>query len=135
MLHVFWDVGGNRSPRRKPMQSQENYQEFLQAIGVSHVEVDNQDMVTDIYQGAYYRIAKFMGPDVLTNTFMAGREAELEDLDGTTFTTTVNLDGGKIKIQFPKYVYTAEVSGDKLVEMNSIPGGITNRMVSKRLVE
>ncbi|XP_061542401.1 gastrotropin-like [Phycodurus eques] len=117
------------------LESQENYKEFLQALGVSQVQVVNEDMVTDIYQGTYNRIAKFMGADVLTNTFMPGKESELEDLDGTTFTTTVNLDRGKIKIQFPKYVYTAEVSGDKLIEINSIPDGVTNKMVSRRLLD
>ncbi|XP_019725683.1 gastrotropin-like [Hippocampus comes] len=114
------------------LESQENYKEFLEAIGVSKVEVANEDMVTDIYQGAYYSITKYMGGDSVTHTFMLNREAELEDLDGTTFKTTVRLEGGKIKIQFPKYVYTAEVSGDKLTEINSIPNGITNKMVSKR---
>ncbi|XP_061643811.1 gastrotropin-like [Phyllopteryx taeniolatus] len=117
------------------LESHENYNEFLQALGMSKVEVVNEDMVTDIYQGAYYRIAKFMGGDVLTNTFMPGKEAELEDLDGTTFMTTVNLEGGKIKIQFPKYVYTAEVSGDKLIEINSFPDGVTNKMVSRKLLD
>lgn len=82
------------------------------------MEVANEDMVTDIYQGAYYSITKYMGGESLTHTFMLNREAELEDLDGTTFKTTVRLEGGKIKIQFPKYVYTAEVSGDKLIEVS-----------------
>ncbi|XP_054648549.1 gastrotropin-like [Dunckerocampus dactyliophorus] len=113
------------------LESREKYKDFLDAIGVKQVEIDNEDFVTDMYQGAYFRIAKFMGSDVWTNTFMFGREVEMEDMDGTTFKTTVRLEGNKLKIQFPKYVYTAEIAGDKLVETNTI-GGITNKMVSKR---
>ncbi|XP_049598702.1 gastrotropin [Syngnathus scovelli] len=114
------------------LESQENYQEFLKAIGVSQMEIPNEDMVTDLYEGAYYRITKYFGSQTQSNTFLLGREAELEDLDGTTFQTIVNKEGNKIKIQFPKYVYTAQLSGDVLIEVNSIPGGITNKMVSKR---
>ncbi|XP_077434700.1 gastrotropin-like [Vanacampus margaritifer] len=117
------------------LESQENYKEFLKAIGASQVELENEDIVTDLYQEDFIRIAKFFGNESLTNTFLLGKEAEIDDLDGTTFKTTINLDGGKIKIQYPKYVYTAEVSGDKLTEINSIPGGITNKMISKREVE
>ncbi|XP_061139406.1 gastrotropin-like [Syngnathus typhle] len=117
------------------LASQENYKEFLQAIGVSQMEIPNEDMVTDLYEGAYYRITKYFGSQTLSNTFLLGREGELEDLDGATFKATVNKEGNKIKIQFPKYVYTAEISGDQLIEVNSIPGGITNKMVSKRQPE
>ncbi|XP_077434844.1 gastrotropin-like [Vanacampus margaritifer] len=116
------------------LESRENYKEFLEAIGASQVELENEDIVTDLYQEDFIRIAKFFGNESLTNTFLLGKEAEIDDLDGTTFKTTINLDGGKIKIQYPKYVYTAEVSGDKLTEINSIPGGITNKMISKKVV-
>ncbi|XP_077388822.1 gastrotropin-like [Festucalex cinctus] len=117
------------------LQSRQNYKEFLDAIGVSQVELQNEDIVTEFYQKDFIRITKYWGNENVSNTFLLNKRAEIEDLDGTTFETTVKMDGGKIKIEFPKYVYTAEISGDTLTEINSIPGGITNKMISKRVTE
>uniref|UniRef100_A0A3B4XRM4 Cytosolic fatty-acid binding proteins domain-containing protein n=1 Tax=Seriola lalandi dorsalis TaxID=1841481 RepID=A0A3B4XRM4_SERLL len=55
---------------------------------------------------------------------------ELETVDGDIFKTTVTPDGGKLKIQFPKYLYTAEVVGDKLVEVSTYN---LTLMISKKI--
>ncbi|XP_074503730.1 gastrotropin-like [Sebastes fasciatus] len=114
------------------VESQENYPEFLKAAGIEVPEdIKNEEMITDIYQNDHFRLTKFSMDKTWNNSFVIGKESELETLDGETFKTTVTLDGGKLKIQFPKYVYTAEMVGDKLVEVNTICA-VTNKMVSKR---
>ncbi|XP_037637192.1 gastrotropin-like [Sebastes umbrosus] len=114
------------------VESQENYREFLKAVGIEVPEdIKNEEMITDIYQNDHFRLTKFSMDKTWNNSFVIGKESELETLDGETFKTTVTLDGGKLKIQFPKYVYTAEMVGGKLVEVNTICA-VTNKMVSKR---
>ncbi|KAG7244940.1 hypothetical protein INR49_024337 [Caranx melampygus] len=99
------------------LESQENYEEFLKALGIKDPKSPNKDeVVTDIYQNDNFRLTKFLMDKTWNNIFRIGKETELETLDGDTFKTTVTLEGGKLKIQFPNYLYTAEVVGDKLVE-------------------
>ncbi|KAM9849759.1 gastrotropin-like [Aulostomus maculatus] len=112
------------------LESQENYKDFLNALGMKQ-EGSGEEIVTDMYQNDKFRMTKFLKDKTWNNTFLIGKESELEGLDGETFKTTVTLEGGKLQIQFPKYLYTAEVVGDKLIEVNSI-GGITNKMISKK---
>ncbi|XP_041800152.1 gastrotropin-like [Chelmon rostratus] len=114
------------------LESQENYQDFLKALGIKDVkDPSNHEIITDIYQNDTFRLTKFLMDRTWNNKFPIGKESELETLDGETFKTTVTLDGGKLKIQFPKYLYTAEVDGDKLIEVNTI-GAVTNKMISKK---
>ncbi|XP_044062120.1 gastrotropin-like [Siniperca chuatsi] len=114
------------------LESQENYEEFLKALGIEDPkDTNNDEIITDIYQNDDFRLTKFLMDKTWNNTFSIGQESELETMDGETFKTTVTLDGGKLKIQFPKYIYTAEVAGDKLIEVNTI-GAVTNKMISKK---
>ncbi|XP_071314306.1 gastrotropin-like [Trachinotus anak] len=115
------------------LESRENYEEFLKALGIKYLKDPNNDeIITDIYQNDNFRLTKFLMDKTWNNTFRIGKETELETLDGETFKTTVTLDGGKLKITFPKYIYTAEVVGDKLVEVNTTDG-VTNKMISKKM--
>ncbi|KAM3612510.1 uncharacterized protein V6R79_009479, partial [Siganus canaliculatus] len=97
--------------------------------GITHEDAEGDEVVTDIYQNDNFRLTKFLTDKTWTNSFLIGKESELETMDGTTFKTTVTLNGGKLKIEFPKYVYTAEMVGDKLVEVNTI-GNVTNKMIN-----
>ncbi|XP_074503731.1 gastrotropin-like [Sebastes fasciatus] len=114
------------------VESQENYREFLKAVGIEvPKDSSSDDMITDIYQNDKFKLNKSLMDKTWNNLFAIGKESELKTLDGETFKTTVTLDGGKLKIQFPKYLYTAEMVGDKLVEVNTI-GAVTNKTVSKK---
>ncbi|XP_070818276.1 gastrotropin-like [Chaetodon trifascialis] len=117
---------------RYVLESQENYKEFLKALGIKDDNhSSNDEIITDIYQNDTFRVTKFLVNRTWNNLFLIGKESELQTLDGETFKTTVTLDAGKLKIQFPKYLYTAEVDGDKLIEVNTV-GAVTNKMISKR---
>nr|XP_046261886.1 gastrotropin-like [Scatophagus argus] len=114
------------------LESQENYEDFLKALEIKDdKDHSNEEIVTDIYQNDSFRLTKFLMNKTWNNTFLIGKESELETLDGEKFKTTVTLEGGKLKIQFPKYLYTAEIVDDKLLEVNTI-GAVTNKMVSKK---
>lgn len=78
----------------------------------------------------------------VTNKFTIGKESEMESLGGKKFKVrgeekkkrkpslwdswlnrcssqaTVNLEGGKMTVNFPNYTQTNEISGGKLIEVN-----------------
>uniref|UniRef100_A0A3Q3LT07 Lipocalin/cytosolic fatty-acid binding domain-containing protein n=1 Tax=Mastacembelus armatus TaxID=205130 RepID=A0A3Q3LT07_9TELE len=110
---------------RYVLELHDNYEEFLKAHGHTNNNDSkghkNYRIITDIYQNDSFRLTKSLMDKTWNNTFTIGKETELETLDGKTFKATVTLDGGKLKIQFPKYLYTAEVVGDNLIEVSMYP--------------
>nr|XP_043896558.1 gastrotropin-like [Solea senegalensis] len=115
------------------LETQENYEEFLKAVGIKALEdLNNPNVVTDIYQNDTFRLTKLLEDKTWNNQFLIGREAELKTLDGEKFKTTVTLDGGKLKIHFPNYLYTAEVVGDKLIEVKTV-GAVSSTLISKKM--
>uniref|UniRef100_A0A4W6E608 Uncharacterized protein n=1 Tax=Lates calcarifer TaxID=8187 RepID=A0A4W6E608_LATCA len=86
------------------LENQENCEEFFKALGITNLKDSSSDeIITGIYQNDDFRLTKFLLDKTWNNTFPIGKEAEL----GTV-------------TQFPKYLYTAEVVGDKFVEVMSL---------------
>ncbi|XP_053284959.1 gastrotropin [Pleuronectes platessa] len=114
------------------LESCENYEEFLEALGITMPkEHGTGEVITEIHQNDEFRVTKHMEANTWCIKFHIGKEAELETAGGMKFKTTVTLDGGKLKIQFPNYLYTAEVVSDKLVEVQTV-AGVTAKMISKK---
>ncbi|KAK1343525.1 hypothetical protein QTO34_016305 [Cnephaeus nilssonii] len=68
----------------------------------------------------------------MTNKFTIGKECDMETMGGKKFKATVQMEGGKVVVDFPNYHQTSEIVGGKLVEISTI-GGVTYERVSKRL--
>ena len=94
------------------LESQENYTEFLKALGKRRVHANiikyvrssgllcvdkcfifstgiedpkGDKIITDIYQNDNFRLTKFLMNKTWSNTFDIGKESELETLNGETF--------------------------------------------------
>uniref|UniRef100_A0A3B4XC69 Fatty acid binding protein 6, ileal (gastrotropin) n=1 Tax=Seriola lalandi dorsalis TaxID=1841481 RepID=A0A3B4XC69_SERLL len=56
----------------------------------------------------------------VTNKFTIGKECDMETIGGKKFKATVSMEGGKLSVTFPNYHHTSEISGGKLVEVNTL---------------
>ncbi|KAL0973996.1 hypothetical protein UPYG_G00214070 [Umbra pygmaea] len=117
------------------LEKQENYDEFLEAIGFAKAKTNNK-VITEVVQDGDNFIWSQMIPNwTWTNTFTIGKECELEDMRGNKFMSTATMDGGKISVPFPDYHFTAEISGGKLILHCTTPGekSVTMTRISKRI--
>ncbi|OCT88223.1 gastrotropin [Xenopus laevis] len=121
---------------RYEVESQENYDAFMKLIGIPDDTIEkgrNFKYTTEVIQdGNNFTWSQIYPGHTLTNKFTTGQESELETMSGKKFKATVNLEGGKIVVDFPKYHHTSEIVGGNLVE-TSVAGGITFKRISKKV--
>ncbi|XP_069026984.1 gastrotropin-like [Embiotoca jacksoni] len=117
------------------LESQENYEEFLEAIGLLNAKTDHK-VVTEVAQdGNDFTWTQTIPNWSWCNKFSVGQECELTTMTGSKFKAPVTMEGGKISIQFPQYHFTAEIIGDKLVMNCVTPGekGVTFKRINLRI--
>ncbi|KAM4747838.1 gastrotropin-like [Rhinophrynus dorsalis] len=118
------------------VESQENYDTFMKAIGIPAETLEKGrdfKFTTEVVQnGNDFTWSQIYPGHTMTNKFTIGKESDLETMSGKKFKATVQMDGGKILVDFGKYQHTSEIIGGKLVE-TSVAGGITFTRVSKKL--
>uniref|UniRef100_UPI00398F247B gastrotropin-like n=1 Tax=Pristiophorus japonicus TaxID=55135 RepID=UPI00398F247B len=116
-------------------ESEENYEEFMKALGVPNEAIErgkNVKFYTKVVQnGNDFTWSQIYPCHTTTNKFTVGKESEFEMLNGDKVKVTVKLEGGKLHMIFPKYVHTAEIEGDKLIEI-SVSGKITLKRCYKK---
>ncbi|KAM4826618.1 gastrotropin [Thomomys bottae] len=118
-------------------ESEKNYDEFMKRLGLPGDVIEkgrNSKITTEVHQdGQNFTWSHYSsGGHIMTNKFTIGQESEMQTLSGKKFKATVQMEGGKVVVDFPNYHQTLEVVGDKLVEISTI-GGVTYERVSKRL--
>uniref|UniRef100_A0A8D0G4X9 Fatty acid binding protein 6 n=1 Tax=Sphenodon punctatus TaxID=8508 RepID=A0A8D0G4X9_SPHPU len=119
------------------VESEENYDEFMKKIGLPSDIIEkgrNFKIVTEVVQnGEEFTWSQlYPGGQSMTNTFVIGKESNMETMGGKKFKATVQLEGGKVVADFPNYHHTAEIAGGKLVEI-STTAGVTFKRISKRV--
>ncbi|CAB1458739.1 unnamed protein product [Pleuronectes platessa] len=117
------------------LESQENYEEFLEVLGLLSAKTDHI-VVTDVVQdGNNFTWTQSIPNWTWSNSFTIGQECELATMKGPKFKATVTMADSKISIEFPQYNFTAEIIEDKLVMICITPGekGVTFKRVSKRI--
>ncbi|CAK6956497.1 gastrotropin-like [Scomber scombrus] len=117
------------------LESQENYEEFLEAVGLLNAKTDHK-VVTEVLQdGNNFTWTQTIPNWNWSNKFTVGQECELATMMGSKFKAPVALENGKISIQFPQYIFTAEIIEDKLVMICITSGdkGVTFKRVNKRI--
>ncbi|XP_031713451.1 gastrotropin-like [Anarrhichthys ocellatus] len=117
------------------LESQDNYEEFLETIGLLHAKTDHKVVTEVVQDGNDFTWTQTIPNWSWSNKFTAGQQCELATMKGPTFTAVVTMEGGKISIPFPQYHFTAEIIEDKLI-MNCItPGekGVTFKRINKRI--
>ncbi|XP_042555533.1 gastrotropin [Dipodomys spectabilis] len=119
------------------VESEKNYDEFMKRLGLPSDVIEkgrNFKITTEVQQdGQDFTWSQYYsGGHIMTNKFTIGKECEMQTMGGKKFKATVQMEGGKVVVDFPNYHQTSEVVGDKLVEISTI-GGVTYERVSKRL--
>ncbi|XP_030595772.1 gastrotropin-like [Archocentrus centrarchus] len=117
------------------LESQENYAEFLEAVGLLNAKTDYK-VVTEVLQdGNNFTWTQTTPNWTWSNKFIVGQECELNTMRGSKFKAPVTMEGGKISVQFPEYHFTAEIIDDKLVMICVTPGekGVTFKRINKRI--
>nr|XP_020474946.1 gastrotropin-like [Monopterus albus] len=117
------------------LDSQENYEEFLEALGLLSAKTDHKVVTEVVQDGNNFTWTQTIPNWSWSNKFTVGQECELTTMTGSKFKATVTMEDGKISIQFPQYHFTAEITEDKLVMNCKTPGekGVTFNRVSKRI--
>ncbi|CAL1613380.1 unnamed protein product [Knipowitschia caucasica] len=116
------------------LEEQENYVEFLEAIGLLKAKTDHK-VITEVKQdGDSFTWIQSVPNWTWSNTFTVGQECELTTMTGDKFKAPVIMDSGVISIQFPQYHLTTEISDNKLV-MTCVTAekGVTFKRVSRRI--
>ncbi|XP_046881095.1 gastrotropin-like [Hypomesus transpacificus] len=117
------------------LESQQNYEEFLAAIGLLNAKTDHKVVSEVSQEGQKFTWTQKIPNWTWTNIFTIGQETELETMLGTKFRATPTMDGGKLTILFPEYVFTAEMDGEKLV-MHCVTQGeksVTFSRINRRI--
>ncbi|CAL8308214.1 unnamed protein product [Arctogadus glacialis] len=112
------------------LESQENYEQFLEAIGLLSAKTDHKVVTEVVQDGDHFTWTQSIPNWTWSNEFTIGQECELQTMTGAKFTAIVTMEGGKIKIQFPQYLFTAEIVEDKL-EMNCTTPGDTGLVFTR----
>ncbi|AWP12193.1 putative gastrotropin [Scophthalmus maximus] len=97
------------------LESQENYEEFLDTLGLLNAKTDHKVVTEVVQDGHHFTWTQSIPKWTWSNTFTIGQECELVTMKSSKFKATVTMDGGKVVIPFPQYHFTAEINGDKLV--------------------
>ncbi|XP_053735847.1 gastrotropin-like [Synchiropus splendidus] len=97
------------------LESQENYEQFLEATGLSDAKTDCKVITEVVQDGNVFSWTQSIPTWSWTNNFTVGQECELVTMTGTKFTAPVNMEEGKLSIQFPDYHLTAYIEKGKLV--------------------
>ncbi|KAM9795305.1 gastrotropin-like [Neosynchiropus ocellatus] len=116
------------------LESQENYEEFLEATGLSNAKTDHKVLTEVVQNGNDFSWTQSIPNWSWSNKFTVGQECELETMTGAKFTAPVNMEDGKLSIQFPDYHLTAYIEDSKLV-MTCVTRekGVTFTRTSKRI--
>ncbi|XP_069754977.1 gastrotropin-like [Narcine bancroftii] len=111
-------------------ESQENYEEFMKALGVPEDAIDHgKKMKFDtvvVQNGDEFSWSQIYPCHTTTNQFTIGKESEFEMLNCEKVKITAKIEGEKLVMKFPKYFHTVTIEGDKLIE-TSVSGKITLR--------
>ncbi|NXM89594.1 FABPL protein, partial [Oenanthe oenanthe] len=119
------------------LQSQENFEPFMRALGLSEEEIQKgKDLksVSEIVQdGKKFKVTVTTGSKVVKNEFTIGEESEIELLNGEKAKVVVQMEGNnKLVTQVKGMKSVTEVNGD-IITYTMTMGDLTLKRVSKRI--
>ncbi|XP_063786628.1 gastrotropin-like [Pseudophryne corroboree] len=121
---------------RYEVESEENYETFMQTIGIPAETIQkgkNFKFTTEVVQnGNDFTWSQLFPGHTITNRFTVGKESDMATASGKKFKATVQLEDGKIVVDFGKYKHSSEIVGGNLVEISEA-GGVTFKRISRRL--
>ncbi|KAK9522931.1 hypothetical protein VZT92_019367 [Zoarces viviparus] len=119
------------------LESQENFESFMKAIGLPDELVQKGKDIKSISEieegGDNFKVTVTTGSKVLVNTFKIGEEAELETLTGEKAKAVVQRDGNKLTVSLKGILSVTElVDGNTIVNTMTL-GSIVYKRTSKRM--
>ncbi|XP_038609031.1 fatty acid-binding protein, liver [Tachyglossus aculeatus] len=119
------------------VQSQENFEVFMKAIGVPDEIIEkgkDARRVSEIVQnGKHFKLTLNTGTKLLVNEFTLGEECELETLTGEKVKTVVEMEGDNKLVTHIKGIKSVtELNGDTITNTMTL-GDITFKRISKRI--
>ncbi|KAH0627054.1 hypothetical protein JD844_002424 [Phrynosoma platyrhinos] len=108
------------------LQSHENFEPFMKAIGLSDELIEKGKDVKSISEivqdGKKFKVTVTTGSKVLINEFTIGEEAELNTPTGEKIKAVVQMEGdNKMVVKLKDITSVTELSGDTLTNVR-IPG-------------
>ncbi|KAM6475515.1 gastrotropin isoform 2-T3 [Liasis olivaceus] len=119
------------------VENEENYDNFMKRLGLPDDAIEkgrNFKIISEIIQNndEFTWSQIYPGGHILTNKFVIGKESEMETVGGKKFKAILRKEDGKVISDFPNYHYTAEIAGDKLIEISTV-GDVIFKRISKKL--
>ncbi|XP_041792241.1 fatty acid-binding protein, liver-type [Chelmon rostratus] len=119
------------------LESQENFEPFMKAIGLPDELIQKGKDIKSISEieenGDDFKVTVTTGSKVLVNSFTIGKEAELETVTGEKLKSVVMREGNKLKVSLKGIESVTElVDGNTIVNTMTL-GGIVYKRTSKRM--
>ncbi|XP_065521390.1 fatty acid-binding protein, liver [Lathamus discolor] len=119
------------------LQSQENFEPFMKAIGLPDEQIQKGKDVKSISEivqdGKKFKVTVTTGSKVIHQEFTIGEECELDMLSGEKVKGIVQMEGNNRLITNMKGIKSVtELNGDTITLTMSV-GDITYKRISKRI--
>ncbi|XP_077571395.1 fatty acid-binding protein, liver-type-like [Stigmatopora nigra] len=118
------------------LESQENFEPFMKAIGLSDELIQKGKDVKSISEieenGDNFKVTVTTGTKVLVNSFTIGQEAELETVTGEKIKAVVQREGNMLKVSLKGIESVTCLDGDTIVNTMTL-GDIVYKRTSKRI--
>ncbi|XP_076587386.1 fatty acid-binding protein, liver-type-like [Chaetodon auriga] len=119
------------------LESQENFEPFMKAIGVPEELIQKGKDLTSISEieenGDNFKVTITTGTKVLTNSFTIGKEAEMETLTGEKIKAVVRREGNKLKVSLKGVESVTELVDANTIVNTMTLGGLVYKRTSKRM--
>ncbi|XP_063300636.1 fatty acid-binding protein, liver-like [Pelobates fuscus] len=114
---------------------QENYDNFLRSVGLPEeiVKVAKDiNPVIEIQQNGDTFVVTSKTPNrTHSNTFVVGKESEIDMPNGKKIKVTVNLEGGKLVCKSDKFCHIQEIQESEMVETITVDSTSMTRKSKK----
>ncbi|CAL8249233.1 unnamed protein product [Merluccius merluccius] len=119
------------------LQSQENFEAFMKAIGLPDELIQKGKDIKSISEieetGDNFKVTVTTGSKVLVNTFTVGQEADLETVTGEKVKAVVMRDANTLKVSLKGIESVTELVDANTIVNTMTLGGIVYKRISKRV--
>ncbi|KAK0139854.1 Fatty acid-binding protein, liver-type [Merluccius polli] len=119
------------------LESQENFEAFMKAIGLPDELIQKGKDIKSISEieetGDSFKVTVTTGSKVLVNTFTVGQEADLETVTGEKVKAVVMRDANTLKVSLKGIESVTELVDANTIVNTMTLGGIVYKRISKRV--
>ncbi|CAL9708015.1 unnamed protein product [Knipowitschia caucasica] len=119
------------------LESQENFEPFMRAIGLSDDLIQKGKDIKSISEievnGDHFKVTVTTGTKVMVNSFTLGQEGDLEMLTGEKVKAVVRQEGNKLITSLKGIESVTELVDPNTIESTMTVGGLKYKRISKRI--